>query len=304
MSSPTLVILAAGAGSRFGGLKQLRAVDDQGHPIIDFSLFDARRAGFENVCFVIKPSIEADFRKAIGDRMERYFNVSYAFQVPEDLPAGFTLPEGREKPWGTAHATASCRDIVKGPFAVINADDFYGAAAYRTVFDFLSGPRKPGEEAMVGFRLRNTVTEFGSVSRGVCETENGLLRSVVERVSIYKHGDAAAYEEDGVEYPLTGDETVSMNFWGFGPEMLEEIWNHFPAFLNGPAKANPLKAEYYLPSVVESLLTEGKITVRVLPCDSIWHGVTYQEDLPGLCAAIADLKKRGVYPEHLWEKQG
>ena len=301
MTSPTLVILAAGAGSRFGGLKQLKAVDPQGHPIIDFSLYDARRAGFRQVCFVIKESMEADFRETIGDRMEKYFDVRYAHQRLDCLPAGFAVPEGREKPWGTAHAAACCRGIVNGPFAVINADDFYGAGAYRSIYEFLTGPRKAGEHAMVGYLLRNTLTENGSVSRGVCEVENGFLRSVTERVKIEKRGDAAAFLEDGKEFPLTGNETASMNFWGFGPEMLDAIWERFSAFLSGPAKDNPLRAEYYLPGVVESLLAEGKATVRVLPCTDVWHGVTYQTDLPSVQAAVAELKAAGVYPEMLWE---
>ena len=301
MESPTLVVMAAGAGSRFGGLKQLMPVDGAGHPIIDFSLFDARRAGFENVCFIIKHAIEADFRAAIGDRMERLFNVSYVFQEPDVLPAGFTAPAGRGKPWGTAHAVACCRGTVKGPLAVINSDDFYGAGAYRAIYEFLATPRPETELAMVGYRLRNTVTENGSVSRGICAIENGLLRNVTERVQIVKRGEAAAYIEDGAEYPLTGDETVSMNFWGFSPWMLEQLWERFPAFLEDAARTDPLKREYFLPEVVGALLREEKATVEVLHCDEVWHGVTYREDLPSVCAAIGELKRSGAYPERLWE---
>ena len=293
--------MAAGAGSRFGGLKQLMPVDRAGHPIIDFSLYDARRAGFANVCFIIKHAIEADFRAAIGDRMERYFHVSYVFQEPDVLPAGFTVPEGRGKPWGTAHAVACCRGTVKGPFAVINADDFYGAGAYRAMYDFLAAPRPRTELAMVGYRLRNTLTENGGVSRGICAVENGLLRDVTERVQIEKRGDAAAYIEDGTEHPLTGDETASMNFWGFSPWMPDQLWERFPAFLEDAMRTDPLKREYYLPSVVGALLRENKATVEVLHCDEVWHGVTYREDLDSVRSAIEALKRAGAYPELLWE---
>lgn len=301
MKQPTLVVMAAGMGSRFGGLKQIMPVDDLGHPILDFSLFDARRAGFERVAFIIKHAIEDDFKAAVGRRMEQYFHVDYVFQEPDILPEGYAVPEGRVKPWGTGHAVACCRGVVDGPFAVINADDFYGAGSFRTIYEFLAQDRPDSEHAMVGYRLRNTVTENGSVARGICTVENGFLSGVTERTQIEKRGTAAAYIEDGTEYPLTGDETVSMNFWGFSPAMLEELWAQFPAFLDARLGTDPLKCEYYLPAVANAVLQEGRGTVRVLECGEVWHGVTYREDLDSVKAAIAALKANGVYPEKLWE---
>ena len=301
MNQPTLVVMAAGMGSRFGGLKQLIPVDAQGHPIIDFSMYDARRAGFRRVVFIIKHAIEQQFRETIGRRMEQMFEVDYVFQEPDVLPAGYTVPAGREKPWGTGHAVACCRGVVDGPFAVINADDFYGAGAFRTIYDFLAEAHDPTEHAMVGYHLRNTLTENGSVSRGICTVENGYLTGVTERVKIFKRGDAAAYLEDGREYPLSGNEIASMNFWGFAPSMLDELWARFPAFLDRQVPADPLKCEYYLPAVANAVLQEGLGRVRVLACGEVWHGVTYREDLQSVCDAVAALKQSGVYPESLWE---
>ncbi len=296
-NEPTLVVMAAGMGSRFGGLKQLMPVDDAGHPILDFSIYDAYRAGFRRAVFIIKRALEADFRAAVGDRIAKTMRVDYVFQELDDLPEGFAVPTGREKPWGTGHAVACCRAAVDGPFAVINADDFYGAGAFRASYDFLTAPRSAGESAMVGYRLRNTVTENGSVSRGICTVENGLLTAVTERTQIEQRGDAAVYIENGAEHPLTGDETVSMNFFAFGPEMLDELWTRFPAFLERNLPENPLKCEYYLPSVVTAVLNERRGSVRVLECDEVWHGVTYRADLPAVKSAIAELKRAGVYPE-------
>lgn len=301
MQQPTLVVMAAGMGSRFGGLKQIMPVDPQGHPIIDFSMYDARRAGFGRVVFIIKRAIEAQFRETVGRRMERLFDVDYVFQELDVLPEGYGVPAGREKPWGTGHAVACCRGTVRGPFAVINADDFYGAGAFRTIYDFLAAERGRGEHAMVGYRLRNTVTENGAVARGICTVENGFLTGVTERTKIEKRGDAAAYIEDGREYPLTGNEIVSMNFWGFTEGMLDELWDGFPAFLDRQVPENPLKSEYYLPAVANTVLQEGRGTVRVLECGEVWHGVTYREDLQSVQCAVAALKQAGVYPEQLWD---
>ena len=301
MQQPTLVVMAAGMGSRFGGLKQIMPVDPQGHPIIDFSMYDARRAGFGRVVFIIKRAIEAQFRETVGRRMERLFDVDYVFQELDVLPEGYGVPAGREKPWGTGHAVACCRGTVRGPFAVINADDFYGAGAFRTIYDFLAAERGPGEHAMVGYRLRNTVTENGAVARGICTVENGFLTGVTERTKIEKRGDAAAYIEDGREYPLTGNEIVSMNFWGFTEGMLDELWDGFPAFLDRQVPENPLKSEYYLPAVANTVLQEGRGTVRVLECGEVWHGVTYRADLQSVQCAVAALKQAGVYPEQLWD---
>ena len=299
--NPALVIMAAGMGSRFGGLKQMTPVDDQGHIIIDFSLFDAWRAGFRDIVFIIKPELEETFREAIGSRMERYFHVSYVHQTLDKLPEGFSVPEGRTKPWGTGHAVACCQGVVNGPFAVINADDFYGPSAFAAIYDFLRDNRREDCYAMVGYRLRNTVTEHGSVSRGVCRVENGLLTGITERTKIYKRGENAAYTEDGETFvDLPGDTLVSMNLWGFTSRMLEELTARFPEFLRENLPGNPLKCEYFLPSVVGAQLQEGTASVQVLPCEEVWHGVTYREDLESVRTAIAQMKKQGIYEETLW----
>ena len=299
---PTLVIMAAGMGSRFGGLKQMTPVDEEGHFIIDFSLYDAYQAGFRRVAFIIKREIEQTFRETIGARMEKWFHVDYVYQELDRLPEGFAVPEGRKKPWGTAHAVACCRGVVEGPFAVINSDDFYGRGAYEAIFRFLTESEAPHHYAMLGYQLRNTVTEFGSVARGVCHVQDGMLLDITERTKIFKRGQDAAYTEDGETFvPLSGDSLVSMNFWGFTPEILDEIWDAFPAFLAENLPVNPEKCEFYLPTFVGSRLAEGKVRVRVLPCMETWHGVTYKEDLDSVKAAIGQLKREGKYPARLWE---
>ena len=299
---PTLVIMAAGMGSRFGGLKQMTPVDEEGHFIIDFSLYDAYQAGFRRVAFIIKREIEQTFRETIGARMEKWFHVDYVYQELDRLPEGFAVPEGRKKPWGTAHAVACCRGVVEGPFAVINSDDFYGRGAYEEIYRFLTENETPHHYAMLGYQLRNTVTEFGSVARGVCHVQDGMLLDITERTKIFKRGQDAAYTEDGETFvPLSGDSLVSMNFWGFTPEILDEIWNAFPAFLAENLPVNPEKCEFYLPTFVGSRLAEGKVRVRVLPCMETWHGVTYKEDLDSVKAAIGQLKREGKYPARLWE---
>ena len=299
---PTLVIMAAGMGSRFGGLKQMTPVDEEGHFIIDFSLYDAYQAGFRRVAFIIKREIEQTFRETIGARMEKWFHVDYVYQELDRLPEGFAVPEGRKKPWGTAHAVACCRGVVEGPFAVINSDDFYGRGAYEEIYRFLTENETPHHYAMLGYQLRNTVTEFGSVARGVCHVQDGMLLDITERTKIFKRGQNAAYTEDGETFvPLSGDTQVSMNFWGFTPEILDEIWDVFPAFLAENLPVNPEKCEFYLPTFVGSRLAEGKVRVRVLPCMETWHGVTYKEDLDSVKAAIGQLKREGKYPARLWE---
>ncbi|MFQ8765737.1 MAG: NDP-sugar synthase [Oscillospiraceae bacterium] len=299
---PTLVIMAAGMGSRFGGLKQMTPVDEEGHFIIDFSLYDAYQAGFRRVAFIIKREIEQTFRETIGARMEKWFHVDYVYQELDRLPEGFAVPEGRKKPWGTAHAVACCQGVVEGPFAVINSDDFYGRGAYEEIYRFLTEHETPHHYAMLGYQLRNTVTEFGSVARGVCHVEDGFLHDITERTKIFKRGQDAAYTEDGETFvPLSGDTQVSMNFWGFTPEILDEIWDAFPAFLAENLPVNPEKCEFYLPTFVGSRLAEGKVRVRVLPCMETWHGVTYKEDLDSVKSAIGQLKREGKYPARLWE---
>lgn len=300
MQQPTLVILAAGMGSRFGGLKQITAVDDHGHAIIDFSLYDAYRAGFRKVVFIIKHEIEEDFKNAIGRRMEKYFDVKYVFQQLDILPEGYSVPEGRVKPWGTGHAVMCCAGVVDGPFAVINADDFYGPSAYSTLYDFLKEDRAENEHAMVAYELRKTVTENGSVARGICSVENGYLTDVVERTHIEKRGDDAAFTEDGVNFvPVSGDVPVSMNFWGFGKSMLRELQDRFPAWLDENLPKNPLKCEYFLPFVANSIIKEGLGSVRILNCHETWHGITYKEDMDSVVNYLAELGRQGVYPEAL-----
>lgn len=298
--APKLVIMAAGMGSRFGGLKQIMAVDDFGHAIIDFSLYDAYRAGFRKVAFIIKHEIEEDFKAAVGRRMEKYFDVKYVYQQLDLLPEGYSVPEGRVKPWGTGHAVLCCRGIVDGPFAVINADDFYGRAAYEAMYDFLSKERPGTEHAMVAYQLRNTVTETGYVARGICQVENGLLTDVVERTHIEKHGEVISFTEDGESYtPLPADVPVSMNCWAFSNSMLDELYKRFPAWLDANLPVNPTKCEYFLPFVTNAMIKDGEGTVAVLPCREQWYGMTYKEDFPTVVNAIKALRDEGVYPEKL-----
>ena len=302
MKKPVLVIMAAGMGSRFGGLKQIAPVDDQGHIIIDFSLLDAYRAGFRDLVFIIKPELEESFREAIVNRMEKYFNITFVHQTIDKLPAGYSVPEGRVKPWGTGHAILCCKDVLDGPFAVINADDFYGPTAFSAIYDYLANNEDESRYAMIGYRVRNTVTENGSVARGVCEVENGLLTGVTERTKIFKNGaDAKFTEDDGKTFTdLPGDTIVSMNLWGFTAKMIRELDERFAAFLDNAIVTNPLKGEYFLPSVVNDQLVAGTATVRVLPCEETWYGVTYREDLDSVKSAIDGMKKKGIYEENLW----
>ena len=300
MQQPTLIVLAAGMGSRFGGLKQIMAVDDSGHAIIDFSLYDAYRAGFRKVAFIIKHEIEEDFKAAVGRRMEKYFDVKYVYQQLDVLPDGCRVPEGRVKPWGTGHAVLCCRGVVDGPFAVINADDFYGPSAYRALYDFLAQDRPDNEHAMVAYLLRNTVTENGYVARGVCQVEDGFLNDVVERTHIEKRGTDAAYTEDGTNYiSLPGDTLVSMNCWAFGRSMLDELYRRFPAWLEKNLVDNPLKCEYFLPSVANAVIKNGEGSVCVLNCREKWYGMTYKEDMQSVTSSIRKLRCDGIYPEKL-----
>lgn len=300
MQEPSLVILAAGMGSRFGGLKQMTPVDGGGHAIIDFSLYDAYRAGFRKVVFVIKQELDQDFKEFIGRRMEKYFDVRYVHQQLSALPEGYSVPEGRQKPWGTAQAVLSAADVLEEPFAVINADDFYGRGAYEAIYNFL---RNNGDErccAMVGYQLKNTVTEHGSVARGICEVENGLLTGVTERTKIFKRGEDAAYTEDGVNFvPVSGLSPVSMNFWGFPVSVVHDFKRLFRVWLDENLEKNPLKGEYFLPYVVNTLINDGECRVRVLDCREVWTGVTYREDLQEVVDYIAALREKGVYPDAL-----
>lgn len=307
MSKPVLVVMAAGMGSRYGGLKQIDPVDKEGHIIMDFSIYDAVRAGFKKVVFIIKKENEADFKAAIGDRISKIIEVAYVFQDLNNLPEGYSIPEGRVKPWGTGHAILSCLDEVDGPFAVINADDYYGSHAFQMAYDFLSQNEEGDTYSymMVGYKLENTLTDNGHVARGVCVTdEDGHLVKINERTHIEKREDGAAYTEDDgktwVEIPEGS--TVSMNMWGFSASILKELKDRFSKFLDENLESNPLKCEYFLPFVVDELLTEKKATVKVLKSMDKWYGVTYKEDKPVVVAAIQKLKDEGLYPQKLWEE--
>ena len=306
MNAPVLVVMAAGMGSRYGGLKQIDPVDEHGNIIIHYSLFDAYRAGFRTAVFVIKPELEETFKEVIGPRVPEKMEIKYVHQVITDLPEGYTVPEGRTKPWGTAHAALAARKVVDGPFAIINADDYYGVGAFKTIYDYLSThPDSEGcyEYTMVGYLLKNTVTENGSVARGVCTTNaEGYLDNVVERTKIIKGEEMPRFtEDDGATWTdLPGDTIVSMNMWGFTRSYLDEAEARFPAFLEETAKTNPLKGEYFLPSVVSQLLTEGKARVRVLSSADKWYGVTYKEDKPVVVSALGAMRHDGTYPEDLW----
>ncbi len=307
MKKPVLVIMAAGMGSRYGGLKQIDPVDEHGHMIIDFSLYDAKQAGFEKVVFIIKKENEEIFKEVIGSRIAEYMEVAYVFQDLQNIPEGFTVPEGRVKPWGTGHAVLSCIDIVDGPFAVINADDYYGRKAFQVIYDYLASHEDDDKYryTMVGYRLENTVTDNGHVARGICTTnEAGELIAIHERTRIEKHADGIAYTEDeGATWTtVPGNTLVSMNMWGFTESILKELQKHFPAFLEKGIKENPLKCEYFLPEVVSGLLADGKATVAVLSSADKWYGVTYKEDKPVVVAAIRSMKDNGIYPEKLWEE--
>ena len=305
MNKPVLVILAAGMGSRYGGLKQIDPVDAQGHKIIDFSIYDAVRAGFGKVVFIIKKENEKDFRECVGDAVSKHIEVEYVYQELTRVPEGFEIPEGRIKPWGTAHAILCCKDVVDQPFAVINADDYYGKDAYKELYNFLTTHEDDDKYryAMVGYELGNTLTENGSVARGVCTAdENGYLKEIVERTKIVKTENAAAFtEDDGQTWnELALDVPVSMNMWAFSPSILKELDVAINDFFANNVAGNPLKAECFLPIEVDKLLKAGKATVEVLHSSDKWFGVTYKEDKPFVMESIARLKAEGVYPEVLW----
>ena len=301
MNKPTLVMMAAGLGSRFGGCKQITPVDDAGHVIIDCSIYDAVRAGFGKVVCIIKPEMEADFRAAIGDRIAPFVDLKYAYQTIDMLPEGYTVPEGRTKPWGTGHAVLCAADCIDGPFAVINADDFYGRGAFQAACDFLTADHTETEHAMVAYRVENTLTENGSVSRGVCSVQDGLLTGVVERTKIVPREGGAAFLEDDSETFLPNGTPVSMNLWAFQHSILDELKARFTGYLDENVPKNPLKCEYFLPLIPNALIQENAGSVRVLSTNERWFGVTYHDDLAAVQSAIRTMKADGKYPEKLWE---
>lgn len=300
--SVSLVVMAAGLGSRYGGLKQIAPVDPHGHILMDYSIYDALRAGFDRVVCIIKPEMQEDFYDVIGRRLEKHVEVQYAYQRLDNLPAGYGVPQGRTKPWGTAHALLCAKEQIDAPFAVINADDFYGRDAFAAIAGFLREKHGAGEHAMVGYRIENTLTENGHVARGVCETDaNGFLRGVTERTHIEPREGGAAFTEDGEHFTFVPAGTiVSMNLWGFQPSVMEEIDRRFAPWLDETLPVNPLKGEYFLPLIPNALIHEGKGSVRVLSTHEKWYGVTYHDDMPKLSTALAGMRADGVYPEGLW----
>lgn len=364
ITKPALIIMAAGMGSRYGGLKQVDPVTPEGEILLDFSLYDAMMAGFEDVVFIIRKEHREAFDNLLKDRASKHLSIHYAYQELSDLPEGFEVPDGRTKPWGTCHAVMACRDIVKGPFAVINADDYYGPSAFMQIYDFLSSEVSSAENhsdndvltskgsdnnsrtsetsneipqdnkisdfAMVGYMLPNTLSESGHVARGVCQiSDSGYLSDIVERTKIMRRpidsdpnsesisnsdsvdtkdsvshrGSEIAYEdsETGDWITLSEDTIVSMNFWGFTQSFMQAMIDNFPAFLEESLKSDPLKAEYFLPFIVDKMIVAGSARVKVLPSKDRWYGMTYKEDKPLATAALQSMKDKGLYPDKLWK---
>ena len=304
MKKTALVIMAAGIGSRFGnGIKQLAPVGPHGEIIMDYSVHDAIEAGFDKVIFIIRKDIEEEFRRGIGSRMGNRIETAYAFQELTDLPAGFTVPEGRTKPWGTGHAVLCARDLIKEPFAVINADDYYGKQAYQLLHRRLTEqeeiPGEPMRICMAGFRLKNTLSEHGSVTRGLCEVTDGQLTKVTETREIYKTPEGAESHSDGQRIALDPERLVSMNMWGLTPEFVQTLSAGFEDFLAGIPEGN-LKAEYLLPEIIDGMLRRKQLQVDVLESSDTWFGMTYQEDRAAVTEALAQLTKQGVYPDGLY----
>ena len=302
---PVLVVMAAGMGSRYGGLKQIDPVGSQGEAILDYSIYDAYQAGFETVVIIIKEAIKKDFMETVGARLEKApVEIRYAYQELDKLPEGYTVPEGRTKPWGTCHAVLCAKEVIgDAPFAVLNADDYYGKSAFKVIYDYLSTNEDPYGYCMVGFELGKTVTDNGSVARGVCVTnEEGYLTEITERTRIEKFEGGIHFTEDGetwVDVPETT--TVSMNMWGYMPSFMQEMADGFPAFLDKALETNPLKGEYFLPLAVDNLLNSGKATVKVLTSPDRWYGVTYAADKPMVVAALQAMTNEGKYPDGLWK---
>ena len=303
MNKPVLVIMAAGMGSRYGGLKQMDSMDEQGHKIIDFSIYAAKEAGFEKVVFIIKHAIEEDFKKMVGEPISKHMEVEYVFQELDKIPAGYSIPDGRTKPWGTTHAISCCKGVVDGPFMVINADDYYGKEGYKIMYKFLTESTDESSYAMVAYELGKTLTEKGSVTRGVCKTDDaGNLVDIVEQKTIIMTEKGAAFsEDDGATFKDIDVKTpVSMNMWGFKKGLIDELDKAFIRFLDEDVSSNPLKAEALLPSDVDRLIKSGKASVKVFTSPDKWFGVTYQEDKPYVVSNIKALKDAGEYPEVLW----
>lgn len=300
---PTLVVMAAGMGSRYGGLKQIDPVGPHGEIIIDYSLYDAMQAGFTDVVFIINETIREDFVEIVGSRVAKKMNVRYVIQhLSACLPKDYAPPAGRKKPWGTAHAILCCKDAVSGPFGAINADDYYGKAAYKLLYDRLKRAHDGDtyDYCMVGYLVGNTLTEHGSVARGICETDGaGRLVNIEERLRVVKTPDGPAYIEDGTDkpVPIPAGNLVSLNFFGFTPSIFAELEKQFPVFLETTVPKNPEKAEFYIPVETGRLLRERKATVDVMPTPDRWYGVTYREDKEQMAAALGEMTRNGLYPD-------
>ena len=300
MKKPSLVIMAAGMGSRYGGLKQIDSIDSYGHTIIDYSIYDAIEAGFENIVFVIKKEIEEDFMAVMAPHLAgKSIKVSYVFQELYKLPDGYSVPEGRGKPWGTAHAVLCCKDVIDGPFAVINSDDYYGKSAFKKIYEFLANLPDDSEYsyAMVGYRIKNTVSPCGTVSRGVCrQNERGELLEIVERTKIQPEGDKIFFYEGENKTELDPNSLVSMNFWGLDSSFIKECEAAFGGVLDEILASDPMKGEFYLPKMVAALIENGKAKVQVLESHDKWHGVTHREDHASVSKAFLEMIANGVYP--------
>ena len=301
MEKPTLVILAAGMGSRYGGLKQIDTVGNNGESIIDFSIYDAKEAGFEKVVLIIRKEHEEAFRKCLTDKVSKHMEVEFAYQDMYDIPEGIKVPEGREKPWGTTHALLACRNIVKGPFAICNADDFYGKDAYRVIYNYLKNEISDDNYGMVGYLCNNTLTDNGTVTRGVCENTDGYLSKIVEVQKIARKDGKPVYEDNGEWKELDPNTLVSMNFWGFTPKIFEECEVLFKDFIGEAVKENPMKCEHVIPTAIGTLVKENKCKVKMLSSKDEWFGVTYKEDKPSVVAKIHKMKDDGIYPFDLWK---
>ena len=300
---PILVIMAAGMGSRYGGNKQLDQITEQGDIIMDFSLYDAYQAGFRRVCFIIKHDFEDIFKAHIENGAGRKYEVHYAFQEGDDLPDGYSLPEGRTKPWGTGQAVLSARSIIDAPFAVINADDYYGREGFEKIYDFLTTKADASHNCMVGFEVKNTLSENGTVSRGICKAKNGYLTDIVEHLQISEEADGTVTDTlpDGSKEVIPADSPVSMNLWGFGAEYMKVLEAGFVKALDRIMKENTMKGEYYIQTPINEQIADGSATYEVLTSSDKWFGVTYKEDKPEVVAKFAELKANGTYPMNLWD---
>ena len=303
MRKPIVVVMAAGMGSRFGGLKQLEPIGQQGEVILDYSIYDAKRAGFETVVFVINHRIEKEFKEKVGNRLSDFINVRYAYQEVDKVPEGIQIPKGRVKPWGTAHCVVVSKELIDQPFAIINADDFYGKDAFKVMYDYLSTLEEDGQYAMVSYPLKNTVSEFGSVSRGVCQVnDNHQLEDIVEITEIYKRDNLVEFKQNDEFVSLDPNTSVSMNFWGFHEVFVNRVENYFEKEIVKVLESNPEKGEVYLPSVVKELIKQQAATVTVLQSDSQWYGITYQEDKPFVVDSLNKMIEKGEYSNPLWQK--